>query len=104
MRLLRVAVIVLAVCTVLYGMTTAALFLIMRQPPDQFGAFMRHVPDAAMSVLPFRPLWMSARAGHLQPGDRAPDFNLPTVDHTRRIRISEEYRDRPVVLIFGSYT
>ena len=104
MRLFRVAVIVLALCVVLYGATTAGLFLIMRQPPDRFGAFMKHVPDAAMNVLPFRPLWMSARSGHLQPGDRAPDFDLPTVDHVRRVRISQEYRDRPVVLIFGSYT
>jgi len=34
----------------------------------------------------------------------APDFELPTVDHTRRVRLSDECRDKPVVLIFGSYT
>jgi hypothetical protein len=58
----------------------------------------------AMMILPFRPLWMSARAGHLAVGDTAPDFALPTADRSRTVRLSEEWRDRPVVLIFGSYT
>ena len=76
----------------------------MRQPLDRFGAIMRHVPNLAMAILPFEPMWMSARAGNLRPGDAAPDFVLPTVDHTRRVRISEECHSKPVVLIFGSYT
>jgi peroxiredoxin len=59
---------------------------------------------AAMMVLPFRPLWMSARAGRLEVGDPAPDFALPTTDHSRTVKLSEEWRKRPVVLIFGSYT
>jgi peroxiredoxin len=57
-----------------------------------------------MMVLPFEPLWMSARAGRLRVGDAAPDFNLPMLDENRRVRLSEEVRERPVVLIFGSYT
>ena len=58
----------------------------------------------AMMILPFRPLWMSARAGHLAVGDKAPDFALPTTDQSRIVRLSEQWRERPVVLIFGSYT
>lgn len=104
MRVLKVVGGVLGVCVFVYGLLTVALYWTMRQPLDRFGAIMRHVPDTAMSVLPFRPMWMSARAGSLRPGDTAPDFDLPTVDRTERVRIAEQYRGRPVVLIFGSYT
>jgi len=104
MRFLRVAGAVLGVCVLLYGVSIAGLYWIMRQPLDRFGAIMKHMPDVAMVVLPFRPMWTSARAGSLRPGDMAPDFDLPTVDHARRVRIAEEYNVRPVVLIFGSYS
>jgi peroxiredoxin len=57
-----------------------------------------------MAVLPFRPLWMSARAGTLQVGDTAPDFSLPLLHGDRKVTLSAEYRKKPVVLIFGSYT
>jgi hypothetical protein len=87
-----------------YALTTAGLYWAMRQPPERFGAIMAHVPMPAMMILPFQPLWMSARAGRLQVGDAAPDFLLPTVDGAGKVRLSEEYRERPVVLIFGSYT
>ena len=88
----------------LYLTAVTGLYVAMRQPPERFGAIMSNVPMMAMMVLPFRPLWMSARAGHLKVGDAAPDFALPTTEHTRTVRLSEEYRTRPVVLIFGSYT
>jgi hypothetical protein len=38
----------------------------------------------AFAVLPFETLWMNARAGHLQVGDAAPEFNLKTLDGTRQ--------------------
>jgi len=101
---MRLTGILLASALLLYGALTAALYWTMRQPLDRFGAIMRHVPGVAMAVLPFEPIWMRVRAGMLQAGDTAPDFELPTVDHARRVRISEEYRGKPVVLIFGSYT
>lgn len=88
----------------LYIAATAGLYAAMRQSPERFGAIMSKVPMMAMMVLPFRPLWMSARAGHLSVGDTAPDFALPTTDRTRTVKLSEEWRERPVVLIFGSYT
>ena len=91
-------------CVVLYGATVAVVYAAMRQPPERFGAFMAHVPGVAMMVLPFEPLWMSARAGTLQPGDTAPDFSLPLLHGDRKVTLSEEYRKKPVVLIFGSYT
>jgi len=76
----------------------------MCQPPERFGAIMSHVPDFAFMILPFRPFWMSARAGSLRVGDAAPDFELPTIDHQHSVKLSSEYQSKPVVLIFGSYT
>ena len=37
-------------------------------------------------------------------GAPAPDFDLPTLDGQRRVRLSEFQGRQPVVLIFGSYT
>ena len=87
-----------------YGVATAGLYCAMCQPPEKFGAVMAHVPMVSMMVLPFEPLWMRARAGTLQTGDAAPDFQLRTLDGSRTVQLSSEYRERPVVLIFGSYT
>ena len=83
---------------------TAGLYAAMRQPPETFGAIMSHVPGVAMMILPFRPLWMSARAGHLRVGDQAPDFSLRPLHGDGRVTLSHEYARKPVVLIFGSYT
>ena len=75
----------------------------MRRPPDKFGRVMMHVPGPAFMLFPFETMWNSARAGMLQPGDEAPDFRLPTVDHKSEVQLSE-LRGKPVVLVFGSYT
>jgi hypothetical protein len=83
---------------------TAGIYLAMSQPPERFGAIMARVPRVAMIVLPFKPLWMSARAGSLQVGDEAPDFTLPLLHGDRAVTLSAEYPQQPVVLIFGSYT
>jgi peroxiredoxin len=37
-------------------------------------------------------------------GDAAPDFRLPTLDRKSTVRLSTFRGDRPVVLVFGSYT
>jgi hypothetical protein len=104
----RKAVRILAAClassAVLWVLATAALYGAMRQTPERFGAIMSHVPTFAMIVLPFKPLWMSARAGDLAVGDLAPDFALPVLHGDRVVKLSEEIRQKPVVLIFGSYT
>lgn len=100
----KIIVLGLAGLALVYAVACLGLYAAMRQPPERFGAIMTRVPDAAFLVLPFRPLWLSARAGHLQVGDAAPDFDLPTLDRSRSIRLSSEYRTKPVVLIFGSYT
>ncbi len=56
-------------------------------------------------LFPFETLWMQARAGHLNVGDRAPDFSLTRLDKTDTIKLSNlTAQGKPVVLIFGSYT
>jgi hypothetical protein len=101
---IRLAGITLAGLAVVYAGATAGLYIAMRQPPERFGAIMSNVPMVAMMVLPFRPLWMYAREGQLAVGDGAPDFLLPAVDRSRTVQLSQQWRERPVVLIFGSYT
>lgn len=96
--------IILAGILLLYGAATAGLYSAMRQPPETFGAIMSKVPMISMMILPFEPLWMSAREGHLKVGDAAPDFELPTLNGAGKVKLSQSYRERPVVLVFGSYT
>jgi len=89
----------------LIGYATALLGIgwAMRQPPEKFGRVMKHVPWPAFLVMPFETMWTNARAGILHPGDPAPDFQLPTVDHKQQVQLST-LRGKPVVLVFGSYT
>lgn len=95
--------IALAVLT-LYGLATASLYITMLQGPGTFANTMKHLPWQTMMVLPFKPLWMSARAGHVAIGEAAPDFSLRTSDETSTFRLSSMRGVRPVVLVFGSYT
>jgi hypothetical protein len=104
MRTVKAFGIALGAVAILYIAAVAGLYAAMKQPPERFGAIMSKVPTAAMLVLPFPALWMSARAGHLSIGDAAPDFELPALDSSRTVTLSQEWRERPVVLIFGSYT
>ena len=102
---MRILLRTLLALAALWSLLVAGLALAMRQPPDTFGAIMAKVPGpVAFLVLPFETLWMDARAGHLQPGDAAPDFTLKTLDGSAQVRISSSRDKKPVVLIFGSYT
>ena len=99
-KLLKIAGAVLA----LYAVITAALFAIMLQQPDKFAGTMKYVPWPAFVVLPFKPLWNVARKGHLAIGDTAPDFSLESQDHKNTFQLSSMRGEKPVVLVFGSYT
>jgi hypothetical protein len=103
-RVVRILAWSVACGALLWTLATASLYAAMRQTPERFGAVMAHVPTFAMAVLPFRPLWMSARAGRLAIGDPAPDFALPVLHSDHVVKLSEEIRHKPVILIFGSYT
>ena len=103
-RVGRKLLLVVAILIAVYLALSAGLYWAMRQPPDTFGRVMTHVPMPMMMVLPFETLWMRARAGQVQAGDMAPDFSLPTLDHTATPQLSSFRGSQPVVLIFGSYT
>ena len=83
---------------------SAGLFWAMHEPPAVFGRIMSRVPAPMMLVLPFQSLWLRARAGRINPGDFAPDFRLPTLDRSSTVELTWFRGDRPVVLVFGSYT
>ena len=101
----RTLVVAIAVVAVLWVAGCVLIYAEMRKPPEQFGRFMTRVPaPVAFLAFPFETLWTHARAGRVQIGDAAPDFELDKVDHSERLRLSALNQGRPVVLLFGSYT
>ena len=103
---IRTAVVTCCVLAALWVMCCVALFGIMRKTPEQFGQVMAKIPGPVpFLVLPFETLWMRARAGTLQVGSAAPDFSLTKLDKTGQIQLSTfTSQQKPVVLVFGSYT
>lgn len=103
-RIGKRAVLVVAILVGAQLALSAGLYWAMCQPPDTFGRVMKHMPMPMMMVLPFETLWMRARAGQVQAGTMAPDFTLPTLDHSATVKLSSFRGSQPVVLVFGSYT
>ena len=89
-----------------YALLILGFFVVMHLPPVQFAAVVAKLPRVSMYVFgpAFPRLWQVARAGSLDVGDAAPDFDLETHDHKGRVRLSSFSGQRPVVLVFGSYT
>ena len=87
-----------------YILLSAGFLAIMLLPPESFAKAVSRTPGPLMMVLPFRPLWFIARGGHLKVGDEAPDFSLPALDKKSTVRLSAFRGQKPVVLVFGSYT
>ncbi len=56
--------------------------------------------DDVMSSPDYRDLMTAA----VSEGDLAPDFELPRIDGSGRLRLSSLVEAGPVVLVFGSYT
>src|SRR5262249_50403895 len=98
--LVRLIIIVLGA----YLLMLTGFFGLMLLPPTRFAKAISHVPEPLFAVLPLEPLWLLARAGHLKVGAAAPDFDLPTLDNRARVRLSSFRGEKPVVLVFGSYT
>jgi len=95
----------LCVLVVLWGIACTQIYSAMRKPPEQFGRFMMKLPGpVAFLMFPFESMWMRARAGTLNVGDRAPDFTLMKVDKSAQVQLSALNQTQPVVLVFGSYT
>lgn len=104
---IRLLLKIVAGLAVVYLVLSGALLAAMLQPPDAFGQVMARVPRPlfpVFAVLPFEPLWFYARGGNLQVGEAAPDFSLQSVDKKSRVQLSSFRGQKPVVLVFGSYT
>jgi hypothetical protein len=102
----KAVVATLCVVGTLWVLSCAALYGVMRQTPEQFARVMAKIPGPIpFLILPFETLWMRARAGTLKVGSPAPDFELTKLDKTDRLQLSSfTAQNRPVVLVFGSYT
>jgi hypothetical protein len=44
------------------------------------------------------------KEGSLRVGDAAPDVELVALDGARRLRLKDSVGEKPLVLVFGSYT
>ncbi len=76
----------------------------MRQPPEAFGHVMARMPMPAYFLFPFETMWTDARKGTLKVGDSAPDFTVKTLDTRTPVRLASLWAEKPVVLVFGSFT
>jgi hypothetical protein len=65
---------------------------------------MARMPMPAYFLFPFETMWTNARKGQLKAGDIAPDFTVKTLDSRTPVRLASLWADKPVVLVFGSYT
>lgn len=93
------------VLAILWAIGCGIIYSYMRKPPETFGQFMTKIPaPVAFLAFPFETMWMRARGGTLQVGDRAPDFQLLKLDKSEQVRLSTLNQQQPVVLVFGSYT
>jgi len=88
---------------VLYAVLSAALYTVMRQPPEVIGSVFKRTPWPFFAALPMERLWLRAREGTLRVGDTAPAFDLATFDKRSRVSLAS-LRGKPAVLVFGSYT
>jgi hypothetical protein len=71
---------------------------------ELFGKVMAKIPRPLWVAIPMRPMFNVIRAGNLKIGDQAPDFDLPATDKQNHVRLSSFRDQKPVVLVFGSYT
>lgn len=90
---------------VVYIVLATVVLSAMLAPPERFGQFMKRMPAAVVwGALPAQRMWLWARRGALSVGDPAPDFTLRRQGQSGRVTLSSYRAQRPVVLVFGSYT
>jgi hypothetical protein len=100
----RILGVLLLVLVIGYAALLFSVNRAMHRSPEEFGRFMTKMPTAIFLIAPFETMWTRARAGHLIVGDTAPDFTLATLDKTANVSLTSLRNDKPVVLVFGSYT
>jgi len=72
--------------------------------PEVFGHVMAKMPMPAYFVLPLETLWMRARKGQLSVGDAPPGLTVKKLEDHTVTDLASLWADRPVVLVFLSYT
>jgi hypothetical protein len=92
-----------------YLSLAVVVWIVVSLPPARFSAVMAKMPTSEspglfFMIVPIGPLMMLARAGHLKPGDMAPDFRLPILHSQEMVQLASFRGQKPVALIFGSYT
>jgi hypothetical protein len=99
--LLRAVLLLVSIYVSMVGL----LAYVVTRPPGQFGQIMKRLPmPLVFGVLPGQRLFTWAREGGVSQGDPAPDFTLRTLDRSTAVTLSSFRGQRPVVLVFGSYT
>jgi hypothetical protein len=76
----------------------------MHQPPEVFGHVMAKMPMPAYFVLPFRDPLDASAPGAVERGRYAPDFDGQEAGRQNSTHLASLWADKPVVLVFGSYT
>jgi hypothetical protein len=76
----------------------------MHQSPEKFGHVMARTPMPAYFVIPFETLWSRARAGRVNVADAAPSLTIKRLEDKTPVDLGSLWSQRPVVLVFGSYT
>jgi hypothetical protein len=80
----------LGVLLVLSGAAFGALCYLAGSPRDAYGMVRYALPHMKL--------------GNLKAGDQAPDFEAVALDGETRVRLYDRIGQRPLVLVFGSYT
>jgi len=76
----------------------------MRQTPEVFGHVMARMPLPAYFIIPFETMWSRARKGHVNVGDAAPSLTVKKLEDKSPVDLGSLWSEKPVVLVFGSYT
>ena len=103
-RVRRWVVSIAAICFPAWLCLVAYVNWAMHQPPEVFGRVMAKMPMPAYFVLPMETLWTRARKGQLNVGDAAPGLTVKKLEDHTPADLASLWVDRPVVLVFGSYT
>jgi hypothetical protein len=93
-----------AVCFAGWVSLVAYVNWAMHQPPEVFGHVMARMPMPAYFVLPFETLWTRARKGQLSVSDTAPSLTVKKLEDHAPTELGSLWAEKPVVLVFGSYT
>jgi hypothetical protein len=81
---------VLGILLVLCGAAFGALCYLAGSPRDAYGMVRYALPHMKL--------------GNLKVGDTAPDFEAVGLDGESRVRLYDRVGQKPLVLVFGSYT